>query len=363
MTMPLLRITTFGALRFQYRESEIRFSTRKTAALVVYLAMNAGRRIAREFLCGLLWGDSTEARARQSLSQAISETRRKFEDDLIRSDQNFLCMDASQVWVDAIELLRLAGEKNAASIARSERLYQGDFLAFGELDQQRFDEWLLCERERLRQTAHRGFAKALVLRAGDPSCEHRLNAARAILAIDPFDEEAHRAILQAYTAQGNASLAIQYYRRLKRDLHRELGVPPAPNTTAIFQDIIDRSDHVPQPSRTLMHYAVVLEQLPHPVVVTDMQSRIVGWNALSEQAFGFSKSEIYGRTPSAVLAPYGLQGQADSVLKHALRWGRWSKRIDFVRKDGRRSRQHRIVSPLFNPEGELIGGFGHGIVI
>jgi PAS domain S-box-containing protein len=50
-------------------------------------------------------------------------------------------------------------------------------------------------------------------------------------------------------------------------------------------------------------YAFVLEQLPHPVVVTDIQNRIVGWNQLAEDAFGFTKGEICGRSPTLVYAP------------------------------------------------------------
>lgn len=361
--MRQLRLTTFGGLHFHIDDREIGFSTRKTAALIVYLAMHAGRRIAREALCGLLWGDRTENQARHSLSQALSEVRKSFGGDLIRSDGRVVWIDASQVWVDAFELTRLTIEKTVSSLDRAEALYQGDFLAFGELDQERFDEWLLGERERFRQIAQRGLAAALALRAGDPDSERRMGTARAILALDPFDEPAHCAVMQAYAAQGHASLAIEHYQRLTRSLRRELGVMPEQETAATFQAIVERSRSQSLQPRTLTQYAFVLEQLPHPVVVTDLQSRIVGWNSLAEQTSGFSKKEICGRTPAAVLAPNGHPSQADSILKHALQWGRWSKRVDVVSKSGQRSSQQRIVAPLFTPEGELIGAFGHGIIL
>jgi len=362
--MRQLRLSTFGGLRFQFGDDcEIRLSTRKTAALIAYLGMHAGRRIAREALCGLLWGDRTEIQARHSLSQALSEARKSFGDDLIRADGRVVWIDASQVWVDAFELTRLTIEKTMSSLDRAEALYQGDFLAFGELDQEQFDEWILGERERFRQTAQRGLAAALALRAGSEDSERRLRTARAILALDPFDESAHCAVMQAYATQGYASLAIDHYQRLTRNLRRELGIAPEPETVATFQAIVERSQPQSLQPRTLAQYAFVLEQLPHPVVVTDLQSRIIGWNSLAEQTSGFTKAEICGRTPATVLAPNGDPSQADSILKHALQWGRWSKRVDLVSRNGQRSRQQRIVAPLFTREGELIGAFGHGIIL
>lgn len=358
-----LRLTTFGGLRFHYGDDvEIRLSTRKTAALLAYLCMHTGRRISREFLCGLLWGDKTEAQARHSLSQALSEVRKRFGDDLIRGDGDVVWIDASQVWVDAFELTRLTIDKTVASLDRAETLYRGDFLAFSELSQERFDEWIFGERERLRQVAQRGLATALVLRSGDTDPQRRLGIARAILALDPYDEDAHCAVMQAYAAQGNSSLVIQYYQRLKETLRRELGVTPASTTVETFESIIKRSAPLPHQPRTLAQYAFVLEQLPHPVVVTDTQSRIIGWNALSEQTSGYSKAEISGRTPAAVLAPDGDSKQADSILKHALQWGSWSRKVEIVGRDGRQSSQRRIVAPLFTPEGDLVGAFGHGII-
>jgi PAS domain S-box-containing protein len=360
--MRQLRLTTFGGLRFQIGDEEIRLSTRKTAALMAYFCMHAGRRLAREALCGLLWSEKNEPQARHSLSQALSEARKAFGDDFIQADGRMIWVDANHVWVDAFELTRLVTEKTMASLDRAEVLYQGDFLAFCELDQEQFDEWLLSERERFRQIAQSGLAAALALRAGDEDAGVRLRTARAMLAVDPFDEPAHCILMRAYAAQGQVSLAIDHYDRLTRNLRRELNVAPEQQTVATLRTITER----PQPQllpRALAQYAFVLEQLPHPVVITDTESRIVGWNSLSEQFSGFTKAEVSGRTPAAVLAPRESPSQAASILKHAVKWGRWSKRVDLISKDGRRSRQHRIVAPLYSSDGEFIGAFGHGVFL
>jgi PAS domain S-box-containing protein len=362
--MHRLRVTTFGGLRLHYGgDCEVRLSTRKTAALVAYLCMNAGRRLPREGLRGLLWADKSESHARHSLSQALSETRRAFGDGLIQTDGQSIWIDATRVWVDAVELPRLASEKTLSSLDRAEALYQGDFLAFGELDQEAFDNWLLGERGRLRQVAQRGLATALALRAGEIDAERRLSTARAILALDPFDEPAHCALMQAYAAQGCAPLAVDHYHHLVRTLRQELGIAPDQETVAIFRSITEQSKPQPMQPSTLTQYAFVLEQLPHPVVVTDTQNRIVGWNHLAEETFHFTKDEICGRSPTLLYAPDRDPSLADSILKRALQSGRWSKRVDMVSKDGRHCHQQRIVAPLYSSAGEFVGAFGHGIIL
>lgn len=360
--MPSLSLTTFGGLRlFRGDDREVRLSTRKTAALVAYLGMHAGRRFSRESLCGLFWTDKSDSQARHSLSQALSDIRKAFGDGLVHTDGQSMWIDASQVWIDACELPRLVSEHTLSSLERAQALYQGEFLELGELGQERFDDWLAGERERLRQLVQRGLATALTLRTDDADAEQRLETARAILALDPYDESAHRALMQAYAAQGCAPLAVEHYHRLVRLLRHELGVAPDRETVAVFHAIADHDKAQPLQPRTLTQYAFVLEQLPHPVVVTDLQNRIVGWNRLAEDTFGFTKGEICGRSPTLVYAPDRDPSLADSILKTVLRSGRWSKRVSMVGKDGRQCHQRRIVAPLYDSAGALIGAFGHGI--
>src|ERR1051325_7847309 len=50
--------------------------TRKAEALLAYLARPTGRFHSREKLAALLWGETSEAQARQSLRQALASLRR-----------------------------------------------------------------------------------------------------------------------------------------------------------------------------------------------------------------------------------------------------------------------------------------------
>jgi DNA-binding SARP family transcriptional activator len=128
--MGALLVKTFGMLRFEDDcGRELRAPTRKTAALAAYLAMRPDKRVAREAIACLLWGDKKETHARHSLSQAISDVRHAFGDRLICVDSQFLWSPGGAAEVDALRLADLVrGHCAKEGLEAIERLYDGDFL-------------------------------------------------------------------------------------------------------------------------------------------------------------------------------------------------------------------------------------------
>src|SRR5882672_5690505 len=102
-------LKTFGNLRFEDESGrELRAPTRKTAALAAYLAMRPDKRVAREAIACLLWGDKKDTHARHSLSQAISDVRHAFGEQLIRVDSQFVWSPGQAADVDALRIADLA---------------------------------------------------------------------------------------------------------------------------------------------------------------------------------------------------------------------------------------------------------------
>src|SRR4029453_18600196 len=80
MLTEVWRITLLGGLRAEQRDTSIdRFRTRKTAALLAYLAFYAGRRHHRESLATLFWADASPALALKSLGVALGSLRKLLE--------------------------------------------------------------------------------------------------------------------------------------------------------------------------------------------------------------------------------------------------------------------------------------------
>jgi PAS domain S-box-containing protein len=362
--MGTLLVKTLGNLRFEdHCGRELRAPTRKTAALAAYLAMRPDKRVAREAIACLLWGDKKETHARHSLSQAISDVRHAFGEQIIGVDSQFLWSSGDAATVDALQLADLMrGRPATGDLEIVESLYDAEFLQGFDLGQEDFDCWVLAERERLRHLAHSAMTELLAIRVRAAQFNAALGTAQKILGIEPFDETAHRAIMRCYAQQGFPRRAIEHFKSLAVDIRRELGVEPDLPTVAMYREIV-RGSTPPNQGRTLSEYAFVLEQLPYAVAVTDTVNRIVGWNRIAEDTFGFSKAEMVGRSPTLVYAPDHDSTLADQILQKAIAGGRWSGDVTLIAKDGSTRRQRRVVAPLFGPKGEIVGAFGHGFAV
>jgi PAS domain S-box-containing protein len=360
--MRKLRLTTFGGLAFQdNRRRAVGFPTRKAAAMAVYLAMHPGKKIRREHLATMFWGDKTDRQARHSLSQALSDLRRILGDDAVLADGQFIHVNIEAIESDAVEMARLVDERKLESLTLAEQLYQGDFLAGMELEQEEFDAWLLSERERLRQLAHRALGTLMVLHGDCADEDATLRVGRSLLTIDPFDDAAHCGIMRSYAKLGRERLALAHFRKYCADMRRELGEGPSEPVLATYHAIFPRKSGVGLSLLKIEDYAFVIEQLPQPALVTDLQNRVVGWNRLAETLLGFTKTEMQGRSPGVVFAPGGNPSLSDGILRKAVSSGRWTGTAIVRAKDGRCLQQKRVVAPLYGASGELIGAFGYGI--
>ncbi len=361
--MKMLHMVTLGGFTlFDASGVPFAFPTRKQMALLAYLAVHPDKVFLRGALAPMFWGDDDEARSRHSLSQALYNLKRVVGCDVVCTRGQMVWIGKDAITVDALELTRLASHSSAEASLAAEHLYQGDFLAGMEIDEQPFDHWLLAEQERMRRIAHRSIG-ALILNGGDAlGNDDLLRMSRSLLKVDPFDEQAHCRIMEVYARQGVKDLAIAHFERLAADLDRELDTRPSVRLTSTYQAIRDNAEHLrPVPYR-IEDYAFIVEQIPQPVVVTDMNHRIVGWNGRSEQIFGFSKSEMFGRSLTMLYAPNRDSRLADDILGLALERGSWAGDVTLVTKGGHGSRQRRIVAPLYSPEGRCVGAFGQGVV-
>jgi DNA-binding SARP family transcriptional activator len=86
--------------------------SRKTRALLAYLALSGGHFQSRERLAALLWSDRGDSQANSSLRQALVELNRASEAAdlaLLIMRQDAVAIDPAAVEVDALEFQRLGG--------------------------------------------------------------------------------------------------------------------------------------------------------------------------------------------------------------------------------------------------------------
>jgi len=203
--------------------------------LVAFLALQE-RPVRREYVAGRLWTDASETRAHGALRTTLWRIAR-IHGGLVWANGPHLAL-ASHVSVDmhaAIAVARAVvdGTGPRDDHARRALSVEGDLLPDW------YDEWVVFERERLRQ---------LRLHALEILCEELTRGGRfaaaadtglAAVAGDPLRESAHRVLIAAYLAEGNASDALRQFDIYRRHLADELGLAPSRRMRVLVASLHD----------------------------------------------------------------------------------------------------------------------------
>lgn len=218
----------------------------KEAALLCYLA-DTGERHSRQALAGLLWSESTEDRARNSLRVALSTLRKTFPHHLDITRQTVTFQKEAPHRLDVHELAAALRDVGVAAATTGEdeailrhllALYRGDFLETLATGEGPFDEWA-AERRTAWQGQMRRALDTLSGRLLEAHAyETAVDALLPWLQIAPWQETAHRRLMLAYGRLGRYDAALRQYEQCRRALAEELGVEPAPETLTLYQRLL-----------------------------------------------------------------------------------------------------------------------------
>jgi DNA-binding SARP family transcriptional activator len=239
--MAKLSLTLLGGFQARLEPGPaLALPTRKAQALLAYLALPPGQAHPRDKLAALLWGGIREESARASLRQALFAIRKALggAEGAVRQEGDALALDPAAVVVDAAAFQREVAEGTPESLDRAATLYRGDLLSGFALDESPFEEWLLGERERLRELALEGLARLLARQRKHGPTEPAIQTALRLLALDPLQEPVHRTLMRLYAEAGRRGAALRQYQQCVGALARELGVEPEAETKALYQEIL-----------------------------------------------------------------------------------------------------------------------------
>jgi DNA-binding SARP family transcriptional activator/ABC-type cobalamin/Fe3+-siderophores transport system ATPase subunit len=250
--MTRLRVTLLGGFEAR-RETgaAVDMPAKKAQALLAYLAMLPGRAHRRDALAALLWGGIDEQAARASLRQAIFALRKALgaaERYVLVSDANTLALDPAAVDVDVVAFERLVAATTPTALESAAAVYRGDLLAGFNIDEAPFEEWLLGERDRLRERAIDALTRLLALQRTAAALAPAVQTALKLLALDPLQEPVHRTLMTVYVRQGRRDAALRQYRACVATLQRELGVEPEAETELLYQQILRQRPRRPMPT-------------------------------------------------------------------------------------------------------------------
>ena len=236
-----LQITLFDGLKIAGSGiSAGTLMTRKTRALVAYLALRGDAGQSREKLAELLWSNSAEEQARANLRQSLSSLRKALNSDgdaHLATDSDQISLAGPGIELDVAMFEQLVAEATPEALKRAAELYQGDLLDGFSLKEDPFEAWARVERERLRHLAADAFIKLIAHCDEVGDTERCVETAARLLTLDPLRESAHRIMMRAYAAQGRQTLALKQFETCRDILKRELDVEPEPETIALYREI------------------------------------------------------------------------------------------------------------------------------
>ena len=199
-----------------------------------FLAMQE-RPVSRDYVAGTLWIDSSEEHATGSLRSALWRLR-QCGDRLVEVSGRQLGL-SPHVRVDA----RVAADWARRLLDPSAAITDEDIARIprsGDLLPGWYDDWVLVERERLRE---------LQLHALDRLCEglmregrygQALEAGHAAVRMEPLRESGHRSVIRVHLAEGNQADALRQYHLFRRLLENELRLEPSGQMHELMAELI-----------------------------------------------------------------------------------------------------------------------------
>lgn len=240
MAMTRIEIALFGPVEMRLGDRVLRPKARKDGALVARLGFSPGEVHSRSYLAGLLWGDSGERQARDSLKQSLLRLRRLldgFVADALLTDRHSASLCADKVSVDVVRFLDVIGAGSLDAMESALELRRGIFLEGLDVDALEFEQWRAKEQAGLERS-YRDAALGLMRRGdGATNLERTAKAARCVLASDPLHEEACRTLMHVHAQRGEQREALGLFHDLRDRVHVELGIEPEASTLQLAEDI------------------------------------------------------------------------------------------------------------------------------
>jgi DNA-binding SARP family transcriptional activator len=227
-----LSLSLLGGFDLRYRDRSVPLPS-SAERLVAFLALHSGSP-KRSFVAGTLWPETSEGRAAGSLRSSLWRVR--------RVGPTVVGSSVTQLWLSRdvrVDVHRLKDIIRSALEGRRElrKSEVARLMAPADLLPGWYEEWVLLERERLRQ---------LRLHALERLCERLIEGRRFGLAVEagmaavseePLRESPHRVLMKAHLAEGNASEALREYRRYRQLLNEELGLDPSPEMEHLLETL------------------------------------------------------------------------------------------------------------------------------
>lgn len=138
----------------------------------------------------------------------------------------------------AVTQARQAKDSAVLRVALEEAvtLYRGDLLPSC------YEEWILPERERLRQLFLEILERLIVILEEERNYVAAIRVAQRLLQHDPLHEATYRLLMRLYAVCGDRASALRTYHTCATLLERDLGIEPSHATREVYERLLQTEE-------------------------------------------------------------------------------------------------------------------------
>ena len=226
-------------------------------SFLAYLILHAQAPLQRQHLAFTFWPDSSESQARTNTRNTLYKLREAFP-----AADRCLEIGSQTLWwqpeipVDLdLEIFNQAadrtdqtgsGKDQAAHIqalTKAVEAYPGDLLPSC------YDDWILPERERLRQRYLLLLEELVETLEVVGEAEQALPYAQELIRQDPLLESSYQLLISIFINLGDKARAMRTYHQCVDTLEKELGLEPTQQTRELYQGLLERDKEAVEPPR------------------------------------------------------------------------------------------------------------------
>ncbi len=275
-----LHIFALGPPEVRLGDNLVTFPTRKTLALLIYLAIEAGSQ-PREHLATLLWPEASPERSHASLRNTLGHLQIALRQASEQTSFPYLSITHQSLGLnsDANIDFDLNTIERAYALARADRssrtlpagsaslpllqsaaaCQRGEFLTgFSLGDASGFDDWVGVQREIWHRRLGLILDRLSEIQFASGEFAGAAETASRWITLDALNEVAYRRKMRAHFAAGERGQALETYETCHAMLMAELGVEPEPDTTVLAERIRTQAS----PIHNKDHHAVPRSRRP-----------------------------------------------------------------------------------------------------
>lgn len=207
-----------------------------------YLILHSNAPQSRMQLAYQIWPDSSDEQALTNLRTLLSRLRSSLPElaNWLHVERQWIQWHPNVPWVlDVFEFEQAARQVKQSQDLRGRTLalevmidlYHGDLLPGS------YDEWVILERDRLRQLYLSALQQLVNVQEQERNYPGAIGTAQLLVRQDPLNEEAYRSLMRLHARCGNSAAALRVYKTCLTVLRNELDALPSASTRQLYEQL------------------------------------------------------------------------------------------------------------------------------